>query len=58
MVRSRKRGAGRLVMSPRAGFRGVEFGSEVVANCGKDAVLAAKESAGVEVVNMSTPYGS
>jgi hydroxypyruvate isomerase len=41
-----------------AGFRAVEFGSEVVAHCEKEAVVAAKENAGVEVVNMSTPYGA
>ena len=35
----------------------MEFGSEVVAHCEREAVVAAKENAGVEVVNMSTPYG-
>ena len=42
----------------RAGFRAVEFGAEVVGQFAKEAVVAAKESAGVEVVNMCTPLGS
>ena len=39
------------------GFRGVEFGSEVVLQYGKEVLVAAKDAAGVEVVNMSTALG-
>ena len=39
------------------GFRGVEFGSEVVLQYSKEDLFAAKENARVEVINMSTSLG-
>ena len=39
------------------GFRGVEFGAEVVIHFGKDVLVAAKNAAGVEVVNLCAALG-
>lgn len=48
---------GHYVWSDGVGFRGVEFGSEVVLLYGKEVLVAAKDAAGVEVVNISAALG-
>ena len=40
-----------------SGFKGVEFGAEVPSQWTKEQLVAAKESAGVEVVSLCTPLG-
>ena len=39
------------------GFRGVELGAEAIVNYDKEELVAAKDAAGVDVINMSAALG-
>lgn len=46
-----------MVLCVCVGFKGVEFGADVVSTLSKEELVKAKEKAGVEVVGLCGPNG-